>query len=167
MPYKEDNNIHQLVRRAAVLPLIPTAEVEDVWFNALTDIDDVETNANYVPFTDYVTTYWVEQNRHLWNHYTTEGPRTTNHLEGWHSKLKKHVQHPHPNIFRLIKQLKHEEAIHDLTMIQYAAGGKRAVQKRKYVDINNRLAALKTRHRNQEVTTVQFGDAASYLLHLD
>jgi hypothetical protein len=47
--------------------------------------------------------YWAEINRHLWNHYQTEGPRTTNHLEGWHSKLKKHLQHPHHNIFNLIK----------------------------------------------------------------
>ena len=113
--------------------MIPVAEVEDVWFNALTDIEQIDTNVNYAAFTDYVTTYWVEQNRYLWNHYTTQGPRTTNHLEGWHSKLKKHVNHPHPNIYKLIKLLKHEEAINDLTMIQYAAGGRRAVQKRKYV----------------------------------
>ena len=44
-----------------------------------------------VVFTDYVTSYWVESNRHLWNHYLTDDPRTTNHLEGWHSQLKKHI----------------------------------------------------------------------------
>ena len=65
VPYKEDDNIHKLVHRLAVLPLIPAAEVEDVWFNALTDIDQVETDTNYTPFTDYVATYWVEQNRNL------------------------------------------------------------------------------------------------------
>lgn len=56
--YKEDNNIHQLVCCAAVLPLVPTANVKEVWFNALTDIDQIDTNINYTPFTDYVTTYW-------------------------------------------------------------------------------------------------------------
>ena len=44
-----------------------------------------------VAFTEYVTSYWVESNRHLWNHYQTDDPRTTNHLEGWHSQLKKHL----------------------------------------------------------------------------
>ncbi|CAC5420063.1 unnamed protein product [Mytilus coruscus] len=163
VPYKEDNHIHQIVRRAAVLPLIPTAEVEDVWLNALTNIDQVDTNNNYTSFTDYVTTYWVEQNRHLWNHYKTQGPRTTTYLDGWHSKLKKLVHYPHPNNFKLIKLLKHEEAFNDLTMIQYTAGGKRVAQKRKYVEINNGLEDLKVRHRNQEITTLQFGDAASHL----
>ena len=44
-----------------------------------------------VVFTDYVTSYWVESNRQLWNHYLTDDPRTTNHLKGWHSQLKKHL----------------------------------------------------------------------------
>ncbi|VDI03735.1 Hypothetical predicted protein [Mytilus galloprovincialis] len=106
-------------------------------------------------------------NSHLWNHYLTQGPRTTNHLEGWHSKLKKHVTHAHPNIFELIKLLKHEEAFNAMTMIQYAAGGKRAAPKKKYVEINIRLDEVKLRHRNQEVTTIEFGDAASHLLHVE
>ncbi|VDH98994.1 Hypothetical predicted protein [Mytilus galloprovincialis] len=121
---KYDDNIHQLVRCAAVLPLIPFAEVEDVRFNALPDIDQIDTNINYTAFTDDVKTYWVEQNSHFWNHYQ-QGPRTTHHLERWHSRLKKHVTHAHPNIFELIKLLKHEETFNALTVIQYAAGGKR------------------------------------------
>jgi hypothetical protein len=88
------------------------------------------------------------------------GPRTTNHLEGWHSKLKKHI-------FNLIKLLKHEEAINDMKMIQYAAGGKRVSKKRKYREIDHRLTELKQRLHNQEISPVQFADTASYLLHLD
>ena len=99
---------------------------------ALEDLEDDDTNTPTLAFTDYITSYWVESNRHIWNHYQTDGPRTTNHLEGWHSKLKKHLQHPHPSIFNLIKLLKHEEAINDMKMIQYAAGGKRVPKKRNY-----------------------------------
>jgi hypothetical protein len=44
-------------------------------------------------FTDYVTELWVEGHRFLWNHYQTEGPHTTNHLEGWDNKIKKKVHH--------------------------------------------------------------------------
>jgi hypothetical protein len=58
---------------------------------------------------------------------------------GWHSKLKKHLQHPHHNIFNLIKLLKHEEAINDMKMNQCAAGGKRVPKKRKYREIDHRL----------------------------
>ncbi|CAG2185374.1 unnamed protein product [Mytilus edulis] len=44
--YYKDNNIHQLKRRVAVLPRVPSAEV-DVWFNARTDIDQIDTNTNF------------------------------------------------------------------------------------------------------------------------
>jgi len=93
--YKNNNDIKTLVRRAAVLPLVPIEHVQDIWFNALEDINLADTNINTESFTDYVTEYWVESNQHFWNHFNTDGPRTTNHLEGWHHKLKNHVAHPH------------------------------------------------------------------------
>jgi hypothetical protein len=50
--------------------------------------------------TDYVTETWIEGrfSQPTWNHYQTEGPRTNNHLEGWHNKLKKRfgIAHPTP-----------------------------------------------------------------------
>ena len=82
--------------------LIPPELVEDVWFNALEDSEEIAINTT--AFADYVTEYWVEgNNRQQWNHFDNEGPRTNNHLEGWHGKLKKHLNHAHPNIFVLIE----------------------------------------------------------------
>jgi hypothetical protein len=94
--YKENNNITRLVRRAAVLPLVPQHLVEDVWLNAHEDIGEADNVPDTTSFTDYVTEFWVEGHRFLWNHYQTEGPRTTNHLECWHNKIKKKVHHAHP-----------------------------------------------------------------------
>ena len=71
---------------------------KDVWLNALEDLEQSNPTTDPTSFTDYVTTYWLETRRHLWNHYLIQGPRTTNHLEGWHSKIKKQIQHAHPNI---------------------------------------------------------------------
>lgn len=167
VPYSNNEDIHRLVRRAAILPMIPTEEVEDVWFSALEDMNDADTDLNTERFTDYVTEYWVERNRHLWNHYYTVGPRTTNNLEGWHSKIKKVVKVPHPNIYRLVELLKRQEALSRCQMLQYASGGKRVNRKRKYREIEDRLGDLKLRHTNREMTTLQFADAASYLLHLE
>jgi hypothetical protein len=72
-------------------------------------------------FTDYVTEFWVERNQFLWNHYQTEGPRTTNYLEGWHNKIKKKVHHAHPDIYQIIEVLENTEAVTECTIIQYAA----------------------------------------------
>lgn len=51
-------------------------------------------------------------------------------------------------------------------LIQYAAGGKRIQRKRKYVQIDNRLATLKERLTNGAITPEEFADSASHLLHL-
>ncbi|KAJ8307731.1 hypothetical protein KUTeg_014717, partial [Tegillarca granosa] len=90
---RENDEVQKLVRRAAVLPLIPSASVEDVWLNALESINEADIDINTTPFCDYVTEYWVENNRDIWNHFENEGPRKTNHLEGWHNKLKKQVRY--------------------------------------------------------------------------
>jgi hypothetical protein len=103
--YRNNDDIRQLVRRAAVLPLVPMDLIEDVWFNALNDIEDIDIPANTTTFTDYVTTQWIDGDRQVWNHFNTDGLRTTNHIEGWHNKLKK-VSHAHPNIYTLISTFK-------------------------------------------------------------
>ena len=40
---------------------------------------------------------------------TLRGPHTNNHVEGWHSRLKKVVGKPHPNIYEIIDVFKKEE----------------------------------------------------------
>ena len=101
IPYRDNDDVKNLVRRTAILPPIPLASVEYVCFQALEDRDNADITQLTQPFTDYVTDKWVEGDRSLWNHYGTEGPRTTNSIEGWHRKLKKMTQHAHPNIHSL------------------------------------------------------------------
>lgn len=60
-----------------------------------------------------------------------------------------------------------KEAINTSKLIQYQAGGKCVAKKRKYRDIDKRLATLKTRLQEGELTPVQYRDAASHLLHID
>ncbi|VDI62638.1 Hypothetical predicted protein [Mytilus galloprovincialis] len=136
--YKNNEDLRLLVRCAAVLPLVPPQLVEDVWFTALEDAEEIAINTT--AFADYVTEYWVEgYNRQHWNHFSNEGPRTNNHLEGWHSKLKKHVNHAHPNIYILIEILKKTQANTEANQIQVAAGGTQRPTSLKYRNINNRL----------------------------
>ncbi|VDI30071.1 Hypothetical predicted protein [Mytilus galloprovincialis] len=80
---------------------------------------------------------------HLIKSEVLEGPRTTNNLKGWHSKVKQIVQTPHPDIYKLIELLQRQEADSRCPMLQYAAGGKRINRKRKYREIETRLGNLK------------------------
>ncbi|CAF0799060.1 unnamed protein product [Brachionus calyciflorus] len=58
----------------------------------------------YKNFLTYFEDTWFEGNfeSKLWNHAYTIGPRTNNHVEGFHNKLNKWIVKPHPNIYQLI-----------------------------------------------------------------
>jgi len=166
IPYRENQNIRQLVRRAAVLPLIPPDSVDDVWLNTLEDIWAADVAIDTTSFTDYVTTQWIEGDTNQWNHHATEGPRTTNHLEGWHGKIKKVIHRAHPNIYTLLTLLKQTQAVNEVKLIQYAAGGQPAPKRRRYRTIETRLIHLKARLHDRQITVMEYADDASQLLHL-
>ncbi|XP_060086051.1 uncharacterized protein LOC132565428 [Ylistrum balloti] len=120
--YRDNEDVRTLIRRAAVLPLVPMDCIEDVWLQTLEDLEDAEVPQNTTPFTDYVTEQWVEGDRPLWNHFQTDGPRTTNNLEAWHGKLKK-VKHAHPTIFAIIQTFKEIDNADVINRMQREAGG--------------------------------------------
>ncbi|XP_060062830.1 uncharacterized protein LOC132543355 [Ylistrum balloti] len=155
--YKNLPEVQKLFRRAAALPLIPLHQVEDYWLHAL---EDAPQREDCQKLTHYVTETWIE-GRHpqpTWNHFLTEGPRTNNHLEGWHNKLKKRVKTAHPNIYKIIEEFQRLQAATEVKMIQYAAGGQRRKKARKYRGVEERLANLKTDLLNGTKDFIQYGD---------
>ena len=130
--------------------------VEDVWFNSLQDLEDADLPVDTTPFTDYVVTQWIDGDRAVWNHFTTEGPRTTNNLEAWHGKLKKKVHHSHPNIFTIIQTFKDIEATNAIHRIQLQAGGTQRPRPQKYRRIDNRLTILKDRLTNNTIDLMTY-----------
>ena len=53
--YRDNEEVRTLIRRAAVLPPIPLDRMEDVWFQALEDLEDADIPHDTQPFTDYIT----------------------------------------------------------------------------------------------------------------
>ncbi|KAK3109035.1 hypothetical protein FSP39_021589 [Pinctada imbricata] len=58
--HRDNSDIKTLVRRADILPLVPLDTIDDVWFQAVENSDDVDISDVTQPFTDYVTDQWVE-----------------------------------------------------------------------------------------------------------
>lgn len=144
--YRDNDDVKTLIRRAAVLPLVPLESIEDVWFHTLEDLEDTHIPHDIQPFTDYVTEQWVDADqRRTWNHFNTDGPRTTNNLEAWHGKLKKKVQHSHPNIYTIIKVFQDIQNAIDINRLQREAGGTSRLRAKKYMNIDHRIAILKER----------------------
>jgi hypothetical protein len=51
--YSDNPIIHQFVRRAAVFPLVPQASIEDVWFNALEDLEQSNPTTDVLDLRPY------------------------------------------------------------------------------------------------------------------
>jgi len=161
--YREEEDVCRLVHRAAVLPLLPPEEIDDVWLQTLESID---LTPDINSFTDYVTETWVEGNISECNHFDHDGPRTTNHVEGWHSRINKKCRKPHPNVYAMVRLLQQEQATNEAKIIQLRAGGKQRPRKRKYVELDSRLVGLKNKLTDGRLGVLEYADAASYLLHL-
>ena len=46
----------------------------------------------------------------MWYCFDWDGPRTNNHVEGWHNKLNSFLGKRHPNIYQLMEFIKNEQA---------------------------------------------------------
>ncbi|XP_046558804.1 uncharacterized protein LOC124267856 [Haliotis rubra] len=113
-PYKNDDNVRTFVRRALALPLVRGCDVDNFWFHALESVD--RNDQGVQRFADYVTEQWVEGGELLlWNHFHTDGPRTTNHVEGWHSHLNA-LSACHPNLSKLVDLLKNHQSRVEITI---------------------------------------------------
>ncbi|XP_048258592.1 uncharacterized protein LOC125384153 [Haliotis rufescens] len=104
--YRDNPDIHDHVRRAAALPLLPVNMVQQSWLDAMEDAPDTP---QITSFKDYMVNTWVDDyamfRAGIWNHHTNFGPRNNNHLEGWYAYLNKTVQRAHPNIYCLVRVL--------------------------------------------------------------
>ena len=159
--FKENAEVQKFVRRAAVLPLVPLDRLDDVWLYALdhrpSEVPDVDK------FADYVTEHWVTRDgRSAWNHYETTGPRTTNHVEGWHHKVNNLVKSPHPNIYKLLTIIKNMQAKNETAIIQLEATGRRKYKKNKYRDLEEDMQNLKRRFQQGHMPVQTYADAASF-----
>ena len=76
--FRENEIFHQLMRWAAVLLLVSSHRVENVWFLALEDNE--ETTVAVTRFKDNVTETWIEAHFEYWNHFEHGVPWLNFHL---------------------------------------------------------------------------------------
>ncbi|XP_071105325.1 uncharacterized protein [Haliotis cracherodii] len=150
--------------KGSALPLLRLCGIEDFWLHALESVDmDIPGVRN---FADYVTEQWVDGGeRFMWNHFDTVGPRTTNHVEVWHSKLSK-LAACHSNIFKFANLIKSEQNSAELTVMQLNAGGIVRPTKKVYRQLEERLEQQKRLLVTGVTTTLIYGDNVSHLVGL-
>ena len=89
-------------------------------------------------FTTWVTGFPIE----MWNYFRYDGPRTNNHVEGFHNRLKKKAGKAHPNLYEIVDLFSQEEASTSVHMLQVQAGQPAPKRRKKYDNIDSRLHQL-------------------------
>ncbi|CAF1563135.1 unnamed protein product, partial [Didymodactylos carnosus] len=99
-------------RGALGLALIPLHIVSETWANIMSEYTPDDPAAT--TFNDYITDTYVDDDAifpsFIWNVHDliiTDQPRTNNHVEGFHNRLKQHFS-VHPHIYEFIEALKEE-----------------------------------------------------------
>ena len=118
-------------------------------------------------FKDYVTSTWVDNLEarfpvELWSQFENiAGTRTNNHLESWHTTLKRQMNRPHPNIFCLIEvlQLEQQKFEHQHRLIQ--AGDPVPQQRASYRRVTEGLVLLRQRLLRNEIDAYEYDYAGA------
>ena len=82
--------------------------------------------------------------------------RTNNHMEGWHSKLKKVVGKAHPNVFEIVRVFKMEQAAVDVAVAQLLAGARPPVRSRAAIEKDTKIEELKAKFTNNVISMDSF-----------
>ena len=107
-------------------------------------VQELEENDDLEDFKDYLESTWMRGHYPciMWNFFSYDGPRTNNRLEGWHSRLKRIVKKPHPNIYEIIDVFKREQATTEVTTLQLETGGNPPPRKKEYSEQDKRIKTL-------------------------
>ena len=100
----------------------------------------------------------------LWNVFELEvhSPRTNNHLEGWHNKLKRIARKAHPNLFEIVTLFKQEQADTEVILAQLATGAKPPRRANKDIQKDKRIQNLKEKFLTNTITLGEFVSGISF-----
>ena len=141
------------------LAFIPEWELSIAFQSLCTDTPE---GLNVGEFTDYMDRTWINGTfkPELWNVFDSNGPRTNNHLEGWHNRLNSFLGRRHPNIYQLMAFITKEQAVIDIEILQLHSGALAPPKKKMYIALECRIENLRQKYMSGEL------DIDEYLLRI-
>ncbi|XP_067668191.1 uncharacterized protein [Haliotis asinina] len=107
--YQSDSGVRKWFRMLLALPFVPVTQVKDAFMFIKSDTPNAQRIEEFV---EYFRRTWMDGSYPLimWNYFKYDGPRTNNHVEGFHTRLMKKAGKSHPNLFEVVQLFIHEEA---------------------------------------------------------
>ena len=156
--YGNDNDVKKFVLMMMALAFLPRNVVIVCYNNLRTTPAVFNINANLfitypalAAFCQYIEATWLRGSYPiaLWNVYRrANNERTSNVCEGWHHRFNRRVAIVHPNVWRFIIHLQKEEMHIRRAIRRSERGANPPPQKRKYVDLNNRIDNARQAYQN-------------------
>jgi hypothetical protein len=145
------------LRRIMAMTQLPAQEVHRAWWWCLKHppaVRDPVIAEKLRQFSDYFESTWLTSTIYppeMWSHYDNSGHKTTNHGEGFHSKLKHafpSVHPPLPDFLRWLQQYHHTNQIRLQQLLDPGRVPDPKPQEAKYRKLHDDLEAEKQRFYN-------------------
>ncbi|CAF1027569.1 unnamed protein product [Rotaria sordida] len=99
---------------------------------------------------------------HMYNYYRNILPRTINYLEHCHSRLKKHVNASHPNIYVAIDLLRKEQSLASIARLRDSMGAPTSKHRKNKVTTDECLIKVWQRYDEGRLDISSFLKAAGF-----
>ena len=159
--YKDDEDFAHKFRMLVALAFVPEPDVINA-FEAVSEDFPLDTQA----VIDYFEDTYIGRLRRgghrrvplfelgLSNMYIQtldDLPRTNNAVEGWHRSFQANVGTYHPNFWKFIDILKHEQNLTQVNIAQARASHQPEPQHRRYLDSNQGIKNVIRDYRNRDI----------------
>lgn len=158
-------DLKAFVQMMAAVAFCPLTYVRPAWLA-------IQQSAPNIPrvdeLIDYFTATWINGNFPPihWNYFNQHQPRTNNHVEGWHSRMKKVISRPHPNIFSWIEYIQREEAVTKAKIQCLRSGATARPRRRRMKEKEKRIQTLFDRFNSGGMTLNEYLAAIKHLTGL-
>lgn len=153
---EKESELGRWLKLYFVLPILTPEEIEDCF--AFTIMNDQPDDDRARLFTDYIYDKYLTSSSafppSLWAGIASQEVTTTNACESFHLHFSQNLNTEHPNIFRFLEAIKHEQ---EKTMLKLRSKGMPAPKKRKLMrDKKDRREALIEKYRQGNLSQAEF-----------
>lgn len=158
-----DNEIQKTVRRVAALALIKLEDVNEAFEDI---VNEAPEDSLLDKFMEYFFNNFFKSDarfkRETWNHFSNDGPRTNNHVEGWHHAFNQRIGRNHANIWFFFEKVIQQHEVFENNLLMARHGNSINPRNRKFIMRDRRIEIQKVKYEQGLLTRLQYLDSVRY-----
>ena len=166
--YRDNAEVRRWFRRLVALCMLPVHLVIPVGTDILTQIPPAQYQFEMQAlqrFATYFRNFWMRPNfLAIWNQFRNEGPRTTNHAEGFHNGLRTRFARIHPDLGEFLCEAQVWNNSYSVRARQLFVGAVNPnPRKHEDVDRDRRISNIKMMYNDRLHNQIDQEDVFAYL----